>query len=65
MGLEIGGLWVGLFLVCYWEMSSSWAGFKSTTVVPRREAPPIPSVDDDGWEFLLMPPPGKKREPNY
>ena len=36
--------------------SSSWVGFKSTTVVPRRDAPPIPSVDDDGWEFLLAPP---------
>lgn len=50
-------------LVCYWEMtSSSWVGFKSTTVVPRSEAPPIPSVDDDGWEFLLVPPPRGRRE---
>lgn len=49
--------------MCYWEMaSSSWVGFKSTTVVPRREAPPIPSVDDDGWEFLLAPPPRRQQD---
>lgn len=51
------------FIVCYWEMvSSSWAGFKSTTVVPRREAPPSPSDDDDGWEFLMAPPPVKQQD---
>lgn len=42
--------------------SSSWVGFKSTTVVPRRDAPPIPSADDDGWEFLLAPPPARQQD---
>lgn len=51
------------FIVCYWEMvSSSRAGFKSTTVVPRRDAPPSPSDDDDGWEFLMAPPPVRQRD---
>lgn len=47
--------------MCYWETASSlWAGFKSTTVVPRREAPPTPSVDADGCETLTAPPPGNR-----
>lgn len=48
--LGVGG--VQQFLLCYWEMaSSSCEGFKSTTVVPLREAPP--SADDESWQFLL------------
>lgn len=74
---EGGGSWFGViedWLVvvvidrsqglCYWDVaSSSWAGFKSTTVIPFSEGPPIPSVanDDDGaMGFLLAPPKGKK-----